>query len=212
VIRAIDVDDCLDLYDIFIRTNIDTTDNGNINIDAQVSHTGYAEYMWTPKIHNFLGDTALHLAMRQKKLNCIYMLIYCGANPTIENNNGERCDEMCEILFDGKSIVNLEFEAMRTILTRIHPKTFSGMPDETATEMYNTHIEDEAWMLMRQGRVMYTELPKCLSNWRDNIVIGDSLNPLLSFNMYGLIISLHLLSYTRYHLRISDYLLTISTR
>ena len=48
VVRAIDIDDCFTIYDIF--TNPDTLD-----INTQTMHSGYAEYIWTPYIHRHLG-------------------------------------------------------------------------------------------------------------------------------------------------------------
>ena len=53
------------------------------------------------------------------------------------------------------------------------------MPDEFK---YQCHVQDEAWTLMMQGRIMYTELPTCLTT-RPHIVMGDPRSEFLSFNM-----------------------------
>lgn len=34
------------------------------------------------------GDTALHLAIKQQKVNCMHALLVLGADPTVRNNDG----------------------------------------------------------------------------------------------------------------------------
>ena len=104
------------------------------------------------------------MSMRQGKLSCVYMLILLNADSTIVNTKGERPDVMCQTLFDGKTIDNMEFEAVRMIQVRMKdPNGFEGMPQEFS---FQSHVADEAWRLMWEGRMMYTELPKCLQTVR----------------------------------------------
>ena len=102
-----------------------------------------------------------------------------NADSSIENAAGEIPNIMCSSLCDGKTIANLEFEGVRMILSLLDPKKFDQMPN---TYRYRTQVETEAWLLMEQGRNMYTELPKCLST-KPLFVIGNSTSPHMSFNM-----------------------------
>ena len=111
VVRAIDFDDCLQLVKVF-----ETMANLGAQVDVRATGDNYGGYAWTHFRHNFIGDTALHLALRcvqgvcaslvsrlssshtltspsppcrQKKLKCAYMLFALGASSDIENDKGE---------------------------------------------------------------------------------------------------------------------------
>eukprot|EP01031_Cornospumella_fuschlensis_P033091 gene33091-40030_t len=66
---------------------IDPSDpkNKDVNINAQTDTMGYLGYLWTVEVHKYLGDTLLHYALRERKLLCVYMLLYMDADPHIPN-------------------------------------------------------------------------------------------------------------------------------
>ena len=66
--------------------------------------------------------------MRQHKHSCVYMMILLGADTTIANAAGERPDEMCLKYYGGKTIINMEFEAVRVIMSRLKPKVLLVHP------------------------------------------------------------------------------------
>jgi hypothetical protein len=104
--------------------------SGSPNVDEQCQLTGYANFMWTPLMHRFLGDTALHLAIKQKKIGCVSALLALGASTSISNASGDT-PESLSLRYYNKSIANLEFEALRTLFTKMRPKDFNSMPDFT---------------------------------------------------------------------------------
>lgn len=59
VVRAIDFDDCLQLVKVF-----ETMANLGAQVDVRATGDNYGGYAWTHFRHNFIGDTALHLALR----------------------------------------------------------------------------------------------------------------------------------------------------
>ena len=100
------------------------------DIDAQVVKSGYGGYSWTVYIHNFLGrlhlffhnfihcelihcekyfflsyvgDTALHLALRQKKFVCAHALLLLGARTDIKNDVGVTQEDLI-LKITGKSL------------------------------------------------------------------------------------------------------------
>uniref|UniRef100_A0A7S1U7Y5 Uncharacterized protein n=1 Tax=Phaeomonas parva TaxID=124430 RepID=A0A7S1U7Y5_9STRA len=81
-IRALDDGDLEGLALAFIDAG------GDIN--AQVDVNGYAGYVWTPWILNFLGDTIVHLACRQGKEDIAGFLLYqFRPNLDLENEKDE---------------------------------------------------------------------------------------------------------------------------
>lgn len=147
VIRAIDLDDSIALYDCMNKPGV--------NIDTQIDFLGYAQYLWTCMVHKYFGDTALHLAVRQRKMMCVHMLLRLHARADIPNSNGETADNLCIKLF-GTTAKNMEYEAIKFLLHRTPLKDIPRLPDDPRYR----HIEKEAWGLMEQGRVLYSELPK----------------------------------------------------
>ena len=61
---------------------------------SQATVDNYGGHAWTHYRHNFIGDTALHLALRQRKLKCAYMLLALGASSDIENAKGETAADL----------------------------------------------------------------------------------------------------------------------
>lgn len=149
VIRAIDMDESIALYN--------TMQEPEANIDTQIDVLGYAQYLWTTIVHKYLGDTALHLAIRQRKMMCVHMLLRLNARFDIANAAGETADQLCVKMF-GTTAKNLQYEAVKFLLHRTPLKDISKLPDDPRYR----HIDKEAWKLMEQGRVLYTELPKSL--------------------------------------------------
>lgn len=172
VLQAIDQDDCIALFNSSKREGFD--------IDTQITILGYAQYLWTAQFHKFLGDTALHLAIRQKKMMCVHMLLHLKARFDIPNAAGITADDMCQSFF-GTSAKNLKYEAVKFILHRTNLKDIPKLPDSVQYR----HIEKEAWKLMEQGRILYSELPKSFAG--DDAILNKHLAKLrkshLSFNM-----------------------------
>eukprot|EP01038_Epipyxis_sp_PR26KG_P015703 gene15703-21255_t len=172
--HAIDMDDYVLLYNIFTtekddndidlvnnNNGISKPDNPNLNnllfdINTQTNTLGYGGYLWTPWIHSFLGDTILHIAIKQKKMRCIHMLLLMDIDTTIPNANRETAqDLMKKILF--KSYKLLQFESIRYLITNTHPFEFHNMP---SLLLNLRNVEKEAWDLMKEGRCLYTNIPK----------------------------------------------------
>jgi hypothetical protein len=147
VIRAIDMDDCTGLNKCMCKPGS--------NINTQVDILGYDQYLWTCMIHKYLGDTALHLAMRQKKMMCVHVLLVLKARTDIPNQKGETADSLSIKLF-GTSAKNLEYEAYKFLLNRLPHKDIPGLPDEPRYRQ----VEKDAWKLMEQGRILHSELPR----------------------------------------------------
>jgi hypothetical protein len=178
VTQGVDLDDVIKIAHLMDRKHYPSA-----NINLQITTRGYAEYLWTPRIHEFLGDTALHMALRQKKLFVTYMLLYLGADPLIANARGITAAELCMSQFH-TSYQNLKFDAKRKILEKINPLRWKELP----ADFYCRHTEEEAWRLMRAGRVLYTELPKALHqeatrNVNTTTVISHNARKRLSFNL-----------------------------
>jgi len=121
IILAISKNDAMTVFKTF---------NGvkSSNINEQCQLTGYADYMWTPYIHEYIGDTALHLALKQKMEACVSALLLLGADCNVPNKLGETAETLCGLKF-GKTIANFEFSALRSLLTHSSPTDFKLLPD-----------------------------------------------------------------------------------
>lgn len=172
VIQAIDMDNCIELYNCMHRTTE--------KIDTQMTLLGYDQYLWTSSVHKYLGDTALHLAMRQRKMMCVHMLLILKAKTDINNAAGISAESLSLTLF-GTTIKNLEYEAYKFILNRINFKDIPKLPDSFRYR----HIEKEAWKLMEDGRILYSELPTSFAG--DDTILNKHLYNIrkshLSFNL-----------------------------
>ena len=89
IVRAIDFDDCLKLIDVF-----ETQANLGAQVNVQATAENYGGHAWSHWRHFFVGDTALHFALRQRKLKCAYMLLALGADSDIENHRGETAADL----------------------------------------------------------------------------------------------------------------------
>ena len=59
------------------------------NINEKVNMDGYGNYVWTIWIHDHLGDTILHLAIKQKRYKSIrFLLLHPETDLTIKNDAG----------------------------------------------------------------------------------------------------------------------------
>ena len=154
VIRALDEDDCLKLVEMF-----EGKAQLGAHVDVQVSANNYGGYIWTPWLHKFRGDTALHLALRQKKMKCAYMLLALGASTDIENHVEQTAGDVCLKVLQ-RGIGELRKEAFRQLVEAIEPSRYTAMPRVTPVNYRS--IAQEAWSLVRDGRVVYAELPECL--------------------------------------------------
>jgi hypothetical protein len=174
VVHAIDMDDCFALFNASKITPLSGAD-----LNTQVNTLGYDQYLWTSAVHNYIGDTALHLALRQNKMMCVHMLLILKVKTNIVNAFEETAESMCMSMFN-TDIKNLAYEAIKFILNRIDLKDIPRLPD---LAQYR-NVEKEAWDLMWEGRVCYTELPK--SFMEDDKVLEKHLavvrKDFLSFN------------------------------
>ena len=120
---------------------------------------------------NFVGDTALHLAIRQRKALCVYAMLLLHANVTIKNDKGETADDLCRTLFN-RPLYQLAKEAASCLLPYVQPNEFKNLPDkrEHMTGISYRNIERESWTLMHQSRPMYTEE---IPAWNCQVVRGE---------------------------------------
>ena len=151
VIRAIDMDSPADISRIFLFEK----DQRGSNIDEQVGMDGYGGYIWTTRLQLFDGDTALHLALKQKKRKCAGMLIFLGANTQIRNIKGELAEDICMAKYNC-DLSGICRDARLDILPLIDPRGFDFVPKELRVH----NVVKESWNLMRAGRMLYTEIPK----------------------------------------------------
>ena len=176
VIRSIDLDDSIMLYSSLTMQQVGeptgaATANAAVlssdqhqliadRINTQVDCLGYAEYLWTASIHRFLGDTALHLAIRQRKMRCVHMLLLLEADVHIKNEADETAHLMVAALLH-TTVRELRFEAVRFILRNTPTKDIGRFPN--MHHLRFQRIEKEAWDLMKAGRIMYSAPPSTLS-------------------------------------------------
>lgn len=151
VIRAIDFDSPADISRIFLFEK----DERNSNINEQVTMDGYGGYIWTTRLQLFDGDTALHMALKQKKSKCAGMLIFLGADTQIRNVKGQLPEDICLAKY-GYNLSGICRDARNEILPLIDPRGFDFVPKELRVH----NVVKEAWTLMRAGRMLYTEIPK----------------------------------------------------
>jgi hypothetical protein len=149
-ILAVDNDDVEQLAMIF-------KDKSNAaNINEQTTTLGYAGYLWTMKIHQYLGDTILHLAVKMRKIKAVYILLLYGADVTIKNVNNIACETLIKEVF-GKSASWMLLHAHDELIESINPFKCHLIFPETDECI---SILNEAERLMRSGRMLSSELPK----------------------------------------------------
>ncbi len=149
-------------------------------IDIQVNYYGYAGYLWTRLIHNFLGDTVLHFALRQRRKECVYMLLLLSPDLSLANAKGETASALCLSTYQ-QDAINMKFDAERQLIEVTPPSRLNELPD-----MFRAKgAEEEAWRLMRAGRLLYTELPRALQTMStvDPLRVTDNTRKRLSFNV-----------------------------
>ena len=115
---AIDVQDCIRLLHCFkSRAYM------GVNIAEQTGENGYGGYVWTPWIHKFQGDTALHIAIKQKKERALCTLLLLGADITIKNDEGHTPADLTLSILN-KDIFHYKLDAYKIILPFVNPKDF----------------------------------------------------------------------------------------
>ncbi len=145
IIRAIDFDDCITLVDVFIEKP-----HLGALVDTVATAEEYGGHIWTAYMHRFVGDTALHMAIRQMKIKCVYMLLALGASGDIENAKGETPDDLAQLHL-GETIHELQKKAFREVLPLVDPTVFSHLPAKSPLTHVNfPSIEREAWKLMER--------------------------------------------------------------
>lgn len=158
IINCIDQDNCVDL-----RISYEALAPKGANINEQINYNGYGGYIWTPVIHNYLGDTSLHLSLRQKKMKCFNMLLYLKADYKIPNNSGITAEDLCnEIL--GKDIKILSFESLKYLISNSTPSEIDFLSSDAAYR----GLKREAMDLLLGGRMLYTEIPKSFNYIDEN--------------------------------------------
>ena len=150
-IRAVDKDDVQLLY--YVYQHYQTL---GANINEQTTLYGYGGHLWTVWIHKYLGDTILHLAIKQSKMLCIYVLLLSNANTNICNDEGISCEELSLQILDRK-LSDLRAEAYEKLFLALEPSNLVKLLPDNALFRNAKH---EAWELMMQGRLLYTELPR----------------------------------------------------
>ena len=76
-----------------------------------------------PLIVKFVGDTALIIAVKFKKLKAISAILLMGADVSIKNENGITADDLTTTIF-GKSIKKFSYEA------RVGPNSTNRICDD----------------------------------------------------------------------------------
>ena len=81
-----------------------------MNVNESVNAHGYGGYVWTAWIHTFRGDTALHIALKQRKIVAVCILLVLDSDITIKNDEGQTPSDLCLSLL-GKPIMEYQQDA-----------------------------------------------------------------------------------------------------
>lgn len=148
-IRALDLDDCVSLYEIYLNLG-----HLGASLSCQTTAYGYGGHIWTVWIHKHLGDTILHLAVKQRKMRCLYTLLFLDIDTSIRNSDGYTAEELSLSILK-KTFKDLRLESNRMLLPFVDPRKFSRLPDR-----FNFRsLAEEAWRLMEAGRSMFSQPP-----------------------------------------------------
>lgn len=161
IVLAIDRDDFQVLLAAFSKYHEGTSQD----IDSTVNHEGYFGYKWTPWIAQFLGDTILHLALKEKKHLCVNALLLMGASTNITNYFKETTNELC-LCSVGRNINYVKSNASLNLLPFIkigdakrYPRYFPFL-----------NLQKEALHMLHNGRVFNS----CL-NFDEEIIDAENL-------------------------------------
>ena len=163
IIRAIDNDDVMACVKVF-QSREDAIEGADIN--AVVNDYGYGGYVWTVNMMPFVGDTALNIAIKLKKLKCIWGLLLLNSDVNIRNQSGLNANDLAVEKFS-RDIGSYKYEALEMLMEHLDPRRFDELPDVFILRGVGT----EGWNLMNHGRSTYVELPNCLLPDRDKIVV-----------------------------------------
>jgi hypothetical protein len=159
VIRCIDFDECMGMCHVFEMKKA-----LGAHVDVMATSENYGGYVWTAWITSFVGDTALHMALRQNKMKCAYMLIAMGALTDLENSRGQTAEDL--IVAMGKTVREMELDAFRNVIPLVDPTKYHYFPKHTSHKVTHANfstVEREAWDMMMNGRSMYSEVPLCFA-------------------------------------------------
>jgi hypothetical protein len=109
LIHAIDTDDFEAILKIFGHDS-HSINTSAVDIDTIVNINGYMNYKWTPWIAQFLGDSLLHIALKEKKTKCIDILLLLQANTSLQNYFRETSNTIAQSKL-GVSIAYLKYNA-----------------------------------------------------------------------------------------------------
>jgi hypothetical protein len=159
VIAAIGKDDALALKDVYTKYR-----SLGADVNQQVDEYGYGGYLWTIWNHQFIGDSALHICIKQKKVHCIcQLLLMPDTSLVVGNDQNETADDLAMKIFD-QSIYSIQKEARRILFELLDPRNFHRLP---YSHQY-LDLKYEAWKLMESGRCLYTEVPASFDRKLDN--------------------------------------------
>ena len=104
-IQAIDLDNPVKVAQIFnARASLSATLNERVNA------RGYIGYVWTPWIRTFQGDTIVHIAVKQRKINALCALLLFDPDLSIVNDEGLSAGDLCLSILE-KDIKEYQQEA-----------------------------------------------------------------------------------------------------
>jgi len=144
IIFAIDANNPAKLISIFKKKK-----HLGANINEQTTRRSYGGYAWTHWMHKFLGDTALHIALKQRKTHCVHALLVIGADTNIANDEGLFPDDIALKVY-GKTLKQLRQVSEADLLDAMHPRDFHLLPDNV---LYR-NLEHQAQKIMEGVRVL----------------------------------------------------------
>ena len=100
LMNAIDKDSAADIFRLYKRI-------GYQFLNDQVGENGIGEYVWTPWLEKFLGDTGLHIAAKMRKIGAVCAYVLMGADATIKNDVGMTPKQLVQ------SKLGLEIEVLK---------------------------------------------------------------------------------------------------
>lgn len=160
-IFALDMDSAEDIVRIYIKEK----DHFKSDVFEQVTPYGYAGYLWTIRIHKYLGDTILHLALRMKKLECVYALLLHNISPDtyeVRNILDESCNDVCKAIYN-TTLEDMKRIAFEEIINSVDPRRFEYiLPMKSKYQS----SQREARYLLHNGRFLGDVTPHTLK-YRD---------------------------------------------
>jgi hypothetical protein len=149
IIFAIDADNPAKLIRTFqIKKHL------GANLNEQTTRRGYGGYAWTMWLHKHLGDTALHIALKQKKILCVHALLLIEASQSIQNDDGLFANDLALEIY-GKSLQRIRQDSEHELIGNMHPRDYFLLPDL----LIYRNLSPQSNSLMEQGRCEYSKPP-----------------------------------------------------